>query len=130
MTAQPSTPFSISSEVWPGTSKLIEEIGELGQVLGKLIGTGGAVDHWDGSNLNVRLVEEIADVLAAAEFFVDANGLDSAAISERRQAKLALFEQWHADGTGGAFDGADAVLSIPSVSAALIARQLRLGGTR
>jgi len=33
--------FSIGSAVWPGVSKVIEEMGELQQVLGKLIAVAG-----------------------------------------------------------------------------------------
>ncbi len=33
--------FSIGSDIWPGISKLIEEAAEVGQVCGKLIGSGG-----------------------------------------------------------------------------------------
>ena len=33
--------FAIGGEVWPGLGKLVEEMGELGTVLGKLIATRG-----------------------------------------------------------------------------------------
>lgn len=69
-------PYSIGSDAWPGLSKLIEECGETIQVAGKLMGTGGAVEHWDGSNLGDRLIEEIGDLQAAIEFFVETNDLD------------------------------------------------------
>jgi len=88
--------FSIGGKVWPGISKLTEEAAEVGQVCGKLIGSRGVVHHWDGSNLKVRLEEEIADVVAAAKFVVDKNGLDEAAITERIEKKLKMFEDWHA----------------------------------
>lgn len=95
--------FSIGSKVWPGMSKLIEEMGELGQVLGKLMGTGGEAKHWDGSNLRERVIEELADVYAAIRFFV-ANNLteeEGAALSKRVVEKRRLFEEWHAGGTHG-----------------------------
>lgn len=41
--------FSLGSKVWPGTSKLLEEMGELQQVLGKLIAVAGSTEHWDGA---------------------------------------------------------------------------------
>lgn len=87
--------FAIGSETWPGTSKLIEEMGELGQVLGKLIATGGETEHWDGSDLRRRSEEEAGDVLAALEFFVETNGLRLHVIDARFARKLALFRQWH-----------------------------------
>jgi NTP pyrophosphatase (non-canonical NTP hydrolase) len=88
--------FSIGGKLWPGISKLIEEAGEVQQVCGKLIGSRGEVKHWDGSDLRDRLVEEVADVLAACQFVMEANDLDIDAMQERTEAKLALFWKWHA----------------------------------
>lgn len=90
-------PFAIGSNVWPGLAKLNEECCEVGQVIGKLMATGGAAEHWDGSNLHVRLEEEIADVMAATNFVVERNGLSHSAIIARVQAKLALFDKWHCE---------------------------------
>lgn len=99
MSVRDDGPFSIGSDVWPGTSKLVEEIGELGQVLGKLIGTGGRVEHWAGPDLDLRLMEELPDVQAAIDFFIQANtdffdGEDQRAMGERRAKKVALFWKW------------------------------------
>lgn len=55
-------PYSIGSDHWGGTSKLIEEIGEL---LGALSG---------GQRSDVR--DEAADVVAACAFFAAVNDLD------------------------------------------------------
>lgn len=89
--------FSIGSDLWPGTSKLLEETGELQQVLGKLIGSHGEVQHFDGSNLRERLVEEIADVAAAARFFQEVNLTkeEREQIAARCERKVALFKKWH-----------------------------------
>lgn len=93
--------FSIGGKVWPGTSKLVEELGELQQVLGKLIGSHGEPAHYDGSDLEKRLVEEIGDVLAAIEFFtrqnLDTNGARISIIN-RMSNKLVLFERWQGEG--------------------------------
>jgi len=91
--------FAIGSPVWPGLSKLAEEAGETLQVIGKLMGTGGDVAHWDGSNLRERLVEEIADLLAACAFVISENDLDDEAIRERSSKKLQQFLIWHEEGT-------------------------------
>lgn len=88
-------PYSIGSDTWAGLSKLIEEMGEVGQVVGKLIATGGAVEHWDGTNLRHRLSEETADLAAAIEFMAMVNGLDTNEWRERRRKKLAQFMAWH-----------------------------------
>lgn len=88
--------YSIGSDHWPGVSKLIEEMGEVQQVLGKLLGTNGEAEHWDGTNLYERLEDELGDLLAAIEFFTNANPvLDYRAIEVRATAKCALFYRWH-----------------------------------
>jgi NTP pyrophosphatase (non-canonical NTP hydrolase) len=88
--------FSIGSRVWPGTSKLLEEMGELQQVIGKLIAVAGSAQHWDG-DLRAKLVDELADVTAALRFFGTENlTLDEIKrFSERVDMKLARFREWH-----------------------------------
>lgn len=94
--------FSIGSMVWPGTSKLLEEQGELIQVLGKLLGSAGALDHWSG-DLKKMLIEEMGDVYAALTFFAEQNLSDDEqiAILERAQGKIETFEKWHTAGIEG-----------------------------
>lgn len=75
-------------------SKLVEEIGELGQVLGKLMGSRGDINHWSG-NLNDMLYEELSDVEASIAFLVEKCALDKARIADRVAMKLARFEGWH-----------------------------------
>ncbi|GAB3159556.1 hypothetical protein GCM10027059_06000 [Myceligenerans halotolerans] len=88
-------PYSIGSDSWPGASRVIEECGELLQVLGKLIGAGGATAHWDGTDLGERLADEISDTRAALDFFISANNLPASLIDERTAQKRAQYEQWH-----------------------------------
>jgi len=92
--------FSIGSKVWPGTSKVIEEMGELQQVLGKLIAVAGETKHWDG-DLRKRLVEELGDLSAALIFFQSENMTpdELLEIVERAEKKLTLFRQWHKEPT-------------------------------
>jgi len=88
--------FAIGSRVWPGVSKVLEEMGELAQVLGKLIAVAGSTSHWDG-DLRGRVIEEAADVLAAVRFFAELN-LDSQelrAFNVRVFAKIQKFHDWH-----------------------------------
>lgn len=87
--------FAIGSDVWPGVSKLIEEMGELAQVLGKLLGTSGSTDHWDGTDLLERLYNELADVQAALWFVMIANDLNPDRIAIRSASKLRKFTEWH-----------------------------------
>lgn len=88
--------FSIGSTVWPGASKLIEEIGELGQVLGKLIATHGETAHWDGTDLRVRLIEEMGDVQGALDFMAQMNfkPFERVAMSTRAEWKRRQFFEW------------------------------------
>lgn len=88
--------FAIGDSEWPGLSKLVEECGEVTQVVGKLMGTGGNLNHWDGSKLDVRLMEEMADVLAAIRFVVRHCNVDADALNTRADRKLRQFEDWHA----------------------------------
>ena len=86
--------FAFGSSTLPGLAKLAEECGEVTQVIGKLMMTGGAAEHWDGADLIVRLKEEMADVMAAL-IFVGQTNFEEQDFEERVNAKLALFNQWH-----------------------------------
>jgi len=89
------TKFFIGADEWNGLSKLIEEAGEVLQLGGKLLGSDGDTNHFDGSDLGDRLEEEIGDLLAAIEFFVVTNPrLSRANIEDRRYGKLKQFYQW------------------------------------
>lgn len=90
--------FAIGDDQWPGLSKLAEEAGEVVQVIGKLMGTHGKAYHWDGTDLRARLIEEIADVMAACEFVIRQNQLGDG-VTVRFMQKLALFNKWHVDQT-------------------------------
>jgi NTP pyrophosphatase (non-canonical NTP hydrolase) len=88
-------PFSIGQNVWPGISKLIEECGEVLQIAGKLIATGGRTDHWSGLDLRAELQDELADLAAASLFVAERNALDRGHMDDRITDKLALFNEWH-----------------------------------
>jgi NTP pyrophosphatase (non-canonical NTP hydrolase) len=91
----PQLGFSIGSTVCPGLSKLIEECGEVLQVAGKLIATGGAPGHWDGTNLKERMEDELGDLMAAMTFYADKNGLEWNAIEDQYVTKFRQFNEWH-----------------------------------
>lgn len=92
--------FAIGSPKWPGLSKLSEEAGEVVQVIGKLMGTGGDPMHWDGSDLRQRLVEELGDLQAAITFVIAYCDIDPAAVGLRTAQKLTVFDQWHREQGG------------------------------
>lgn len=88
--------FAIGDQQWPGVSKLVEECGEILQVVGKLMATHGEALHWDGSNLRQRFLEELADLGGAYEFVVGFLSHDErAAVRQRAREKYALFQRWH-----------------------------------
>lgn len=93
---------SIGSSQWPGLAKLIEECGEVLQVAGKLVATGGKNPHWDGSNLVSRLAEETADLLAAINFVIERNFYipTQEFMNARIDMKSQLFDEWHSSGQG------------------------------
>lgn len=93
------THFAIGAEHWSGLSKLVEEAGEVTQVAGKLMGSFGDPNHFDGSDLRVSLREEIADLEAALAFFKSANfsSREQIDMAERTREKRSLFNMWHHD---------------------------------
>ena len=91
-------PYCIGSDEWNGLSKLIEELGELQQVCGKIIGSEGNPDHWSG-DLQAKFIEEIGDVKAAIKFFVRNNFNSDEQISIQDQSinKYWKFVDWDAE---------------------------------
>lgn len=84
-----------------GGFKLMEEAGELVQALGKL-GPFPADPHPDGGPpLRDRIEAESGDVMAAVQYFIEANGLDMEAVAARAAEKVAKFRKWGLTG----FDG-------------------------
>jgi hypothetical protein len=83
----------MKNEKWMGIFKLMEEAGELIQVLSKL-GASPAENRPDGSvTLATRVTDEIADLYAALDYFVETNGLDGEPITNRRREKTAKFHK-------------------------------------
>lgn len=79
-----------------GIAKLIEECGELQQVLGKKLAWWDTDEpHWDGTVLNLRMEEEMADVIAAITFVSRTLGLNMAYIDTIAEEKLATFTEWN-----------------------------------
>lgn len=83
---------------WRGIAKVVEECGELTVELGKLMAypNGEHPDAADRGPLLRRVENELADVLAAVEFFASENsaGLDLERIHSRRAMKLVRFRGW------------------------------------
>jgi hypothetical protein len=86
----------MTTESWVGIFKLIEEMGELQQVLGKLCQTPNG-KHWSG-DLNSKLCEELTDVQQALDFFVLVNESCPAINHERYADKRAKYHKWLAKG--------------------------------
>jgi NTP pyrophosphatase (non-canonical NTP hydrolase) len=80
-----------------GLAKLAEELGELQQVVGKMLAYGMGA-HPDGTeSLLAKFEEESADVAAALTFVSQQHGADSEKVKARAARKLALFQEWHSD---------------------------------
>ncbi|MES3011969.1 MAG: hypothetical protein V4738_14365 [Pseudomonadota bacterium] len=80
-----------------GIAKLIEECGELQQILGKKLAYYTTDEHPDGAgSLTHRLEDEMGDVYAAMDLIRGTLDLDGAAINQRRDEKLRIFQLWHA----------------------------------
>jgi NTP pyrophosphatase (non-canonical NTP hydrolase) len=95
--ATDSTPFGFNTKVWPGLAKLMEELGELQQLLGKVVACSDPnATYWDGRSLRPELIEELGDVRAAMIFFCENNGLSKIDVHTRADRKLALFNTWKA----------------------------------
>ncbi len=91
--------FAFGGTVWPGLAKLAEESCEVGQVLAKLIQTGGDPQHWSG-DMVAKLVEELPDQMAASAMFIELNPIlhpFADRMRERYEAKRAQFREWHYD---------------------------------
>lgn len=93
-------PFNFGSETWPGLSKLVEELGELQQVLGKIMAVGGEAEHYDGSDLRQRFLEEAGDVLASLRFVLREEGFRPIDVEPRARSKAELFNKWHREAKG------------------------------
>lgn len=94
-------PYGIGSDTWPGLAKLMEELGELQEVLGKVMGCDNPNgQYWDGTSLRPRLIEEMGDVRAAMIFFAEENGVEKIDIHYRADIKLEKFRYWHKEYKG------------------------------
>lgn len=81
-----------------GIFKLTEECGELLTDIGKLA-VFQDVPHPDGKGLmKPRIQDELADVLAAVQYFIETNNFDYKYILERKEEKIKKFNQWELDG--------------------------------
>jgi O-acetyl-ADP-ribose deacetylase (regulator of RNase III)/NTP pyrophosphatase (non-canonical NTP hydrolase) len=94
--------YQIGSDTWNGMSKLVEEMGELHQVCGKLMGNGGELSYWSG-DLMPKFIEEIGDVLAALDFFIMHNftNQEQDEIIGQNMMKLNRFMGWNKDARVG-----------------------------
>lgn len=78
-----------------GVAKLIEECGELTQILGKKLAFWHTDEHPDGKgSIKERIEAEMGDVLAAIEFTRQQLGLNADHIERQRLYKHSLFDGW------------------------------------
>lgn len=78
-----------------GLTKLLEELGELGQIAAKKIAYMDTDEHPDGlGSMKSRMEDEMADVLAAIDFVVNKFDLDVDRIYDRSRKKYNRFVFW------------------------------------
>lgn len=77
-----------------GLTKLKEECGELITIAAKKSSYINHSVHPDGQILDVRMEEEIADVLAAVEFVIGKFSLSTERIEARRKMKVETYLLW------------------------------------
>lgn len=87
-------PFQLGSDVWPGLGKLAEEAGEVVQVIGKIIATGGRDEYWEDRDLRRDLENELGDLRATILWVMRNNKLNNERIVARTAHKVGLFTQW------------------------------------
>lgn len=80
-----------------GLTKLAEECGELTQAAMKKSAFIDKAHPDKKGNLNKRIEEEMADVLAAIAFVQSTLKLNKKAIQKRKKMKLKRFKEWDAD---------------------------------
>ena len=86
-------PFAIGSDVLPGAAKVIEEAGEVLQVLGKRMAFPDS-PHPDGTDLDQLTIEELGDLKAAIDYFAEQQGIENE-VAERRRYKITRMRTWH-----------------------------------
>lgn len=79
---------------WHGLRKAVEECCELGVELMKLATFPSGKHPARKRSLVISTEEELADVLAAANYFIDRNKLDRAKIEKRAKLKYKKFSRW------------------------------------
>lgn len=80
-----------------GVAKLIEECGELQQILGKRLAYWHTETHPDGKQATItdRMAEEMGDVLAAIGFVAFMFDIEEI-VQQRAEGKRRLFDTWEA----------------------------------
>lgn len=82
------------AKAWKGLRKVTEECGELIVELMKLITFPDGNHPGRKRSLVVSTEEELADVMAACDYFIDRNKLDRVKIEKRRALKYGKFSRW------------------------------------
>lgn len=94
MSAEEVGPFQIGSHVHPGAAKIVEEAGEVMQLIGKLMAFPNG-DYPDGTDVLAELTDELGDLKAAIDYFCEHAEIENK-VATRRHAKIMRFRGWHA----------------------------------
>lgn len=93
----PLRDLSIGAGHLPGLAKAVEEAGEFLQAAGKIIAYPNTPHPDGGGDINKRVQDEVADLLAALLFFTEASPerFDITGMHLRASKKLRRFREWH-----------------------------------
>lgn len=107
--------YAFGDKEWPGLAKLAEEIGEVGQVIGRLMMTHGSSEHWTGNDLRSDLIDEMADVKAAIEFMEmkTLSTPEADYLRRRVERKVLKFLSWHREHAESAVKSEEGAGRIP-----------------
>ena len=89
-------PDDTSHHRWKGIHKLIEEMGEVAQVIGKINAFPDGEHPDGGPPLQQRIADELTDLDAAIQYFREKNGIMSDSV--RYTDKLGKFRAWGLSG--------------------------------
>jgi hypothetical protein len=85
---------------WPGLFKVMEEMNELGVELSKLaMVDGDPKAYWTGRDLTGNIEDELGDLTAIIDFFIDENAkvglLNKKKIEARKKKKTKRYHDWY-----------------------------------
>lgn len=89
-----SAPGAATNSSFSVLAAALAQLGTLAELFGKIVGCGGAAVHWDGYDLDERLLDGMVGTLDALGVVTEWYGLDLDLIEERVIEKVRRFTGW------------------------------------